>query len=110
MEFLWTPFYLNPYLMLFCLFFPIYIKAEPHAASAPSGEVTRLSMSAIVKAALTFQEGISGLMPLALQSQNLGLHIKHKCIRERQAIMAVSPMVPLSPRGKGLRPAELPSV
>lgn len=80
---------------------PIYIKAEPRAASAPSGEITHFSVSTIVKAALTFLEGISGLMPLALQSQNLGLQIKPERIRERQAVGGGITYDPLLLKGKG---------
>lgn len=53
-----------------------------------------------VKAALKFQEGLSGLMPLALQSQNLGLQMKHEGIRNRRAV-AVGLTVSFSQGGKG---------
>lgn len=79
-------FLLEPLINTSCLFLHIYRKAEPPAASAPSTGITGFIMLKTVKAAPKFQEGLSGLMPLALQSENLGLLIKDERLGKKRAI------------------------
>lgn len=88
--------------MLPAFLFHIYIKAEPPAVSACGGEITHFIMSIIVKAAL---EGVSR-MPLALHSQNMGLHMKHECIRKREKNHRGSH--PVLPQGEMARDLQRP--
>lgn len=56
-------------------------------------------MSIIVKAALKFQEGLSGLKYMVLESQNTGFQIKYKCIRKGRAVAGGLSL--FFPKGKG---------